>query len=50
VEGLTFFGAYFGSTISWAGRRYLLLRDGTLQPTSSETRPEKDEPAVIVRK
>jgi ceramide glucosyltransferase len=31
VEGITFFGAYFGSTIVWAGRRYTLLRDGTLQ-------------------
>ena len=30
VEGVTFFGAYFGSTIFWAGRRYKLLRDGTL--------------------
>ena len=32
VEGITFFGAYFGNTIVWAGRRYTLLRDGTLQP------------------
>jgi ceramide glucosyltransferase len=32
VEGTTFFGAYFGNTIFWAGRRYTLLRDGTLQP------------------
>ncbi|HXI70674.1 MAG TPA: hypothetical protein VNN22_10010 [Verrucomicrobiae bacterium] len=31
VEGITFFGAYFGNTISWAGRRYTLLRDGTLE-------------------
>ncbi|MDD5139072.1 MAG: glycosyltransferase [Verrucomicrobiales bacterium] len=31
VEGITFFGAYFGSTIVWAGRRYTLLRDGTLE-------------------
>ncbi len=31
VEGLTFFGAYFGNTIVWAGRRYHLRRDGTLQ-------------------
>jgi ceramide glucosyltransferase len=30
VEGITFFGAYFGSTIIWAGHRYTLLRDGTL--------------------
>jgi ceramide glucosyltransferase len=32
VEGITFFGAYFGRTIFWAGRRYTLLRDGTLEP------------------
>ena len=32
VEGVTFFAAYFGNTIFWAGRRYTLLRDGTLQP------------------
>ena len=31
VEGITFFGAYFGNTIIWAGRRYTLLRDGTLK-------------------
>jgi ceramide glucosyltransferase len=31
LEGITFFGAYFGSTIFWAGRRYQLLRDGTLK-------------------
>ena len=32
VEGITFFGAYFGRTIFWAGRRYALLPDGTLEP------------------
>jgi ceramide glucosyltransferase len=32
VEGITFFGAYFGNTIFWAGRHYTLLRDGTLEP------------------
>jgi ceramide glucosyltransferase len=31
VEGITFFGAYFGNTIFWAGRRYVLFRDGTLE-------------------
>jgi ceramide glucosyltransferase len=31
VEGITFLGAYFGNTIFWAGRHYLLLRDGTLE-------------------
>jgi hypothetical protein len=35
VEGMTFFGAYFGSTIFWAGRRYTLLRDGTLKELKS---------------
>ncbi len=35
VEGITFFGAYFGSQIVWAGRRYVLLRDGTLEPIGS---------------
>ncbi|MEI9865330.1 MAG: glycosyltransferase [Limisphaerales bacterium] len=32
VESITFFGAYFGNQIVWAGRRYTLLRDGTLEP------------------
>jgi ceramide glucosyltransferase len=45
VEGITFFGAYFGSTIVWAGRRYLLLRDGTLKLTATKTPPEKSERA-----
>jgi ceramide glucosyltransferase len=31
VEGVTFLGAYCGSTIFWVGRRYTLLRDGTLK-------------------
>jgi ceramide glucosyltransferase len=31
VEGITFFGAYFGNTVFWASRRYLLNRDGTLE-------------------
>jgi ceramide glucosyltransferase len=30
VEGITFFCAYCGNTIFWAGHRYLLNRDGTL--------------------
>jgi len=29
-EGLTFLGAYTGKTVYWAGRRYRLLRNGTL--------------------
>jgi ceramide glucosyltransferase len=35
VEGITFFGAYLGETIFWAGRRYKLLRDGTLKELKS---------------
>lgn len=31
VEGITFFSAYSGRAIFWAGRRYTLLRDGTLE-------------------
>ena len=38
VEGITFFGAYFGSTIVWAGRRYTLLRDGTLAVSENYSR------------
>jgi ceramide glucosyltransferase len=40
VEGITFFGAYFGNSIVWAGRHYSLLRDGTLEPAKSKTRLE----------
>ncbi len=36
VEGITFFGAYFGNKIVWAGRRYTLLRDGTLELPDSD--------------
>jgi len=43
VEGITFFGAYFGNTIFWAGRRYLLNRDGTLELSISETWQKKSE-------
>ena len=32
IEGLTFLGAYTGHTVTWAGRRYRLQRDGTLKP------------------
>ena len=49
VEGITFFGAYFGNTIFWAGRRYTLLRDGTLAPTTSEIPLEKIEPTAAVK-
>jgi ceramide glucosyltransferase len=38
VEGITFFGAYFGRTIFWAGRRYTLLPDGTLEPAQRRTK------------
>jgi ceramide glucosyltransferase len=38
VEGITVVGAYFGSTIFWAGRRYKLFRDGTLELIGSEVK------------
>jgi len=36
VEGITFFGAYCGNRVFWAGRRYTLLRDGTLEPAQPD--------------
>jgi len=50
VEGITFFGAYFGNTIFWAGRHYSLRSDGTLEPIASETPLEKIEPIVAAKK
>jgi ceramide glucosyltransferase len=50
VEGITFFGAYFGKTIFWAGRRYTLLRDGTLQLADSESRLETGKPIATAKK
>jgi hypothetical protein len=38
VEGITFLGAYCGNTIFWAGRRYTLLRDGTLELVDSDVK------------
>lgn len=32
IDGLTFLMAYSGNTVTWAGRRYRLLPDGTLKP------------------
>jgi ceramide glucosyltransferase len=49
VEGITFFGAYFGSTIFWGGRHYSLLPDGTLEPTTSEIPLEKNEPVAATK-
>jgi ceramide glucosyltransferase len=49
VEGITFFGAYLGNTIFWGGRRYLLLRDGTLQLVDSEAQREKSEPFTAAK-
>jgi ceramide glucosyltransferase len=46
VEGITFFGAYFGSSIFWAGRRYLLKRDGTLEATAPEPLLKKNKVVV----
>jgi len=41
VEGVTFFGAYFGNTVFWAGRRYYLLKDGTLASAAPTPHPIK---------
>ena len=49
VEGITFFGAFFGKTIFWAGRRYLLLRDGTLELAASEAPLTKSDPVAASR-
>jgi ceramide glucosyltransferase len=49
VEGITFFGAYFGNTIFWAGRRYSLRRDGTLELGVAETQLEKSEPFAAAK-
>ena len=49
MEGITCLGAYFGNTVFWAGRRYSLLRDGTLELSPEETRPEKSAPVVAVK-
>jgi ceramide glucosyltransferase len=49
VEGITLFGAYFGNSIFWAGRRYSLLRDGTLELAASEAQLEKSEPFAATK-
>jgi ceramide glucosyltransferase len=49
VEGITCVGAYFGNGIFWAGRRYVLLRDGTLEFAPSEKRLEKGAPVVVAK-
>jgi ceramide glucosyltransferase len=41
VEGITLLGAYFGSTICWAGRQYLLHKDGTLELVTVESNAPK---------
>jgi ceramide glucosyltransferase len=43
VEGITCLGAYFGNSIFWAGHRYSLLRDGTLELAVLKTRRETSE-------
>jgi|HubBroStandDraft_2_1064218.scaffolds.fasta_scaffold78493_2 ceramide glucosyltransferase len=48
VEGITFFGAYFGNTIFWAGRRYSLNRDGTLE-AAPETTLEKIDSIILAK-
>jgi ceramide glucosyltransferase len=49
MEGITFFGAYIGNTIFWAGRRYSLLRDGTLELADSETQLEQSESSAAAK-
>jgi ceramide glucosyltransferase len=49
VEGITFFSAYFGKTIFWAGRRYSLLPDGTLELAESETRSKNGGSDAIAK-
>jgi ceramide glucosyltransferase len=49
VEAITFFGAYFGNTIFWAGRHYSLLPDGTLEPTRSEIPLAKSGPVAATK-
>jgi ceramide glucosyltransferase len=49
VEGIAFFGAYFGNTVFWAGRRYWLRRDGTLELAAAETPPEKGGPFAAAK-
>jgi ceramide glucosyltransferase len=49
VEGITCFGAYFGNSISWAGYRYWLLRDGTLELAVLRTRQETSEPTTATK-
>jgi hypothetical protein len=36
-----------GKTVFWAGRRYSLLRDGTLEPVAPEMRLKKNEPFAV---
>lgn len=44
VEWLTFLGAYTGSTIVWAGRRYRLRSDGSLEPLAPPPAQESVKP------
>ena len=48
VEGITFFGAYFGNAVFWAGRRYALLPDGTLKLAA--TKAQLEETVVAAKK
>ncbi len=49
MEGITFFRAYFGKTIFWAGRRYSLLPDGTLELAGSEKRLKNGESVATAK-
>jgi ceramide glucosyltransferase len=45
VEAATCFGSYFGNTVFWAGRRYSLRDDGTLELATSQAHLEKNNQA-----
>jgi ceramide glucosyltransferase len=49
VEGIAFFGAYFGNMVFWAGRSYLLLCDGTLKPADPDTLRGKVAPVAAAK-
>ncbi len=47
VEGISFFGAYCGCNVSWAGRQYTLHRDGTLEPAVLKSPLDKSRSVAI---
>ena len=50
VEGLAFFGAYWGDSVCWAGRHYTLHRDGTLEPNALKRPATKSRPLAAVER